>query len=110
MTGAVAAVIGTLPAVKVTAFPGGASGTGDTSSIISLFVTISVEGGTPSQYSWVKLSGGEISPLNPSSASTAFIATGMAPSETRTASFVCEVLVNGAIYQSPEVVVTLERY
>lgn len=53
-------------------------------------VTVTDPNGTPS-YAWSKVSGDSISAVDPSSASTAFRASGMALEETRTATFQCVV-------------------
>lgn len=110
MTGAIAAVIGSGRSVRVTVSPESASGAGGGNIVISNSVAVSVSGGAPTAYSWTQSSGDSVFALTPSSASTAFQAGGMASGESRSAIFVCAVTVNGVVYLTPEVSVTLERF
>lgn len=109
VTGAVLAFLSAAQGVAITVSPPEASGIG-TNVVTSDSVTVSVEGGTPTDIQWVKLSGGSISATNPTSLTTQFVGAGFIGPELRTAEFACNVTVNGVVYQSPVVPVTLERF
>ena len=72
-------------------------------------VTCTASGGSGSYtYSWVKVSGGAISAVSPSSAATQFTASGMRPNETRNAVFRCDVSDGFTSVSSQSVAVELE--
>lgn len=108
MSGALCLMFGQ-ESLEVTVTPPGADGIGGTNRITSNVVTVSVSLGTATAWSWIRLSGDDITALNPSSASTDFQSPLMASGTTVEAVFVCDVTVNGSIYRSPEVPVHLER-
>lgn len=85
------------------------SGFGSGSSITTPDVTATVIGGTASSYAWTKTSGGAIVANFPSSATTDFTGTVPIAGGEATATFVCNVTVNGVIYPSPVLTVTVNR-
>lgn len=103
------ALLSAAQGVTVSVSPPEANGTGGGSVVTTNSVTVSVLGGTPSGYEWVKQSGDTIIASLPNSSTTTFSGVGMASPEARSANFVCNVTVNGVVYPSPSVPVMVER-
>lgn len=110
MSGAVLAVLAAGRAVQIIVTPAFAYGFGSGGAITSDSVTASASAGVPVSFSWIKLSGGSITAGTPSSASTTFSGAGFVSPGTRSAVFACDVTVDGVVYRSPDVPVTLERF
>lgn len=108
MTGAVAALLGG-SAVQIIITPPTASGVGSGNAVTSNSVTASVAYGSIASGNWVFVSGNPgVTPISPTGFTTAFVSTMLTP-EIRTATYAFEGLVNGVVYTSPDVPVTLER-
>ncbi len=94
------------------ASPSSIDNTGNTSTVVSVVVSVSVFNGSGSYaYLIEKVSGDSISAQNPTQPSSRFEATAMAPEEIRNAVFRWRVTdtANGAIVYTPNISVTLTR-
>jgi hypothetical protein len=83
-------------------------GAGAFSTIATDTVTVTVTNPISPTYAWSRVSGDNIAAMSPTSASTAFVASGMASGETRTATFQC-VVTDSPFSETLEVDVTIVR-
>ena len=98
--------------LSASASPTSVSGSGTTTSITSNSSTASPSGGSGSfSYAWEKVSGGAITAVSASNATSTFRGTSMASGETRTATFRCKVTdnVTGTIVYTNNVSITVTR-
>lgn len=108
MTGVTATLSVFRAPADISVSPVGASGTGITPSIVTNSVTVSsVPAG--SAWAWEYVSGGSFITNSPSSATTTWTASGMAPGEERSAIYRCAVTIGGSVYYSPDVGVDAAR-
>lgn len=92
-TASISVTIARASALSASASPASLSGSGTTASITTASsATATASGGAgPYTYSWTKVSGGAITLVSATSASTKFKATTMANGESRTATFKCTI-------------------
>lgn len=99
--------------LSATAAPGSVSGSGNTATVTSNSSTCTASGGSGSfSYSWVLVSGGSVTAVSPSSATSTFRGSTMAAGETRTATFRCDVTdtISGQTASTGNVTISVNRY
>lgn len=107
MTGALAACGGSrAPTITVT--PSFAQGESSTLNVTTNQVTV-VSVPAAEAWEWEKVSGGTFIVGAASGATTAFTASGMEAGTSRSATYVCNVTINGSVYRSPAVPVFAAR-
>ncbi len=90
--------------------PSSVSKTEDAATITTASVTVTPSGGAGGNtFSWAKISGGSISAVSPSAATTTFQATTMAAAESRSATFRCTVTDSASATATVDVSVTVTR-
>lgn len=83
-------------ALSASAAPDFVSGTAGVPTVVTSPSTATPSGGIgPFTYAWAFLSGGAITAVSPTSATTVFQGTGMASPETRTSFFECTITDTG---------------